>query len=199
MDPSGCRNASGYESTPVDRLAFKQSAKRLPISDAQLKVLPAFSYHGKQRVEFADDFRKLLQTWRFVWIVKNEPVISQVSEDIRRGIHVMGAPPTFFSPREQRDRVGPGVRGDDLKPDRRGMAYAPHASVKEAEGYIPRHIGPSGQYGTNAHFPPSGAYNFPPSGAYNFPPTGAYNFPPYQGAYRLPPPNTGAYRSSESA
>ena len=62
MDPSGYRNASGYESTPVDRLAFKQSAKRLPISDAQLKVMPVFNYHGKQRVEFADDFRKLLQT-----------------------------------------------------------------------------------------------------------------------------------------
>ena len=43
------------------------------------------------------------------------------------------------------------------------------------------------------------AYNFPPSGAYNFPPTGAYNFPPYQGAYRLPLPNTGAYRPSESS
>ena len=75
------------------------------------------------------------------------------------------------------------------------MAFASHASVKQAEGYIPHHISPPGQSGTNAQFPPyKGAYTFPPSGAYWFPPSGAYKIPPHQGAYL-----SGMYRQSVSS
>jgi len=69
------RNASGYEPTTDSRLALSQPVKRLQISDAQLKVLPAFGCDGKQRLDFAEGFRNLLSTWRLVWLVKNEPAI----------------------------------------------------------------------------------------------------------------------------
>ena len=66
--------------------------------------------------------------------MKNEQADSQVSQEARRGTQVMmSAPPTFFSPRDQRGRVGPGVTGDDLKPDPRGMDFAPHVSMKQAK------------------------------------------------------------------
>ena len=55
-------NATGDEPKPDVRLAFTQPLKRLQISDAQLKVLPAFGYDGKQRLDFADGFKKLLST-----------------------------------------------------------------------------------------------------------------------------------------
>ena len=191
-------NATGYEPKPDARLAFTQPLKRLQISDAQLKVLPAFGYDGKQRQDFADGFKKLLSTWRLVWMVKNEPAIPQVSQN-DRGVAQVGPSPTFFSPRDQRGRVGPGVRGDDLRPDPRGMASASHASVKQAEGFSPHYVGPPGQYDTRVNYPPSGAYMNPPSGAYMNPPSRAYMNPPSGayvpwGAQQFPP--SGAYQPS---
>ena len=56
-------NSSGYESITKDRLAHTSMAKRPQISDAQLKVLPAFGYDGKQRFEFAESLKRLILTW----------------------------------------------------------------------------------------------------------------------------------------
>ena len=188
MYSSGYQNASGYESTPVDRLTLNQSAKRPQISDAQLKTLPAFGYDGKQRFEFADGLRKLFTTWRLVWLVKNEPASSQVGQKATEGNQfMMGVSPTFFSPSDPRGRVGPGIRDDDLRPDPRGMASASHASVKQAEGYIPHHVGPSGQYGKHVQHPPSGVFSHPPSGVSSHPPTGVCTSLPPSGAFSLPP------------
>jgi hypothetical protein len=87
----------------------------------------------------------------------------------------MGPSPTFLSPRDQRGRVGLGVRGDDLRPDPRGMVFDSPVNLKQAEGYIPHHAGPPGQYGLSVQFPPLGTYLSPPyQGSYMVPPSGAY-------------------------
>ena len=58
MYSSGFGNASGYESTPVDRLALNPGGnvhKRPQISDAQLKTLPVFGYEDTM-YSFSDPF-----------------------------------------------------------------------------------------------------------------------------------------------
>ena len=68
--------SSGYEpSGSNDRLALTTMAKRPQISDAQLKVLPAFGYDGKQRYKFAENLKRLISTWRLVWLITNEKVV----------------------------------------------------------------------------------------------------------------------------
>ena len=76
MFSSTYNNASGYEPKPGAQLALSSPIKRQQISDAQLKILPAFGYAGKQ-AQFADSLKDLFLTWRLVFLVKNVPVISQ--------------------------------------------------------------------------------------------------------------------------
>ncbi len=118
MFSSTYNNASGYELKPGAQLvALSSPIKRQQISDAQLKILPAFGYAGKQ-AQFADSLKELFLTWRLVFLVKNVPVISQKNQYDGRSAQVMTTPAnTYFSPREQRGRVGPGVWGSDLVPD----------------------------------------------------------------------------------
>ena len=69
-------SSTGYESITKDRLAHTLVVKRPQISDAQLKVLPAFGYDGKQRFEFAESLKRLISTWRLVWVITNEKASS---------------------------------------------------------------------------------------------------------------------------
>ena len=126
-------SSTGYESITKDRLAHTSMAKRPQISDAQLKVLPAFAYDGKQRFEFAESLKRLISTWRLVFLITNEKASSLQRQEADR--NARGATPvTFFSPRDQKGREGSRIEDDDLRPDPRGMASALYGSIKQAEG-----------------------------------------------------------------
>ena len=100
-------NASGYGPKPGAQLALSSPIKRQQISDAQLKILPAFGYAGKQ-AQFADSLKDLFLTWRLVFLVKNVPVNPPMSQHADRSAQVMKTPAnTYFSQREQRGRVRP--------------------------------------------------------------------------------------------
>ena len=136
-----------------------------------------FFFASEQRFEFAESLKRLISTWRLVFLITNEKASSLQRQEDR---NARGATPvTFFSPREQKGREGSRIEGDDLRPDSRGMASALYVSIKQAEGgCLPHHMGSQSLFGTHTQFPPLGAYQSPPTGAYQSPPTGAYQIPP---------------------
>ena len=151
MFSSTYRNSTGYEPKPVAQLAFSPPFKRQQISDTQLKILPVFDYAGKQTV-FADRLKKLITTWRLDFLVKNEPAKTGTSQTTAHGVQALMTPMNrFFSPREQRGRVGPGVKSEDLFPDPSGMASTSYSNMRSAELLAQQ-------------YPPSGEYRNPPQG-----------------------------------
>jgi hypothetical protein len=150
-------NSTGYEPEPVTQLALSPTFKRQQISDTQLKILPTFDYAGEQNV-FADRLKKLITTWRLDFLVKNQPAKTATSHTTAHGAQVLMTPMNrLSSPREQRGRVGPGVKIEDLFPDPSGMAGASYSNVRSAEVFFSQHPVHPGQHATNEQYPPSGA------------------------------------------
>ena len=151
MYTSTYNSLSGYEPTPGARQ--NDHHKRPRISDAQLKILPAFDYAGKQ-LAFADSLRSLIMTWRLDFLVKNQPWSDPgKGQHAARSTASLAPTNTFYSPREDRRRAG-----TDLLPDPGGMSRSMYGN-----GSLPVYsCPPPGEY----HSPPPGEYHFPPSGEY---------------------------------
>ena len=183
-------NSTGYEPKPVAQLAFSPPFKRQQISDTQLKILPVFDYAGKQTV-FADRLKKLITTWRLDFLVKNEPAKTGTSQTTAHGVQALMTPMNrFFSPREQRGRVGPGVKSEDLFPDPSGMANTSYSNMRPVEMFSSQQYPPQSEY----HNPPQGVYPNPPQSEYHNPPQSEYHNPPRseygdqsQSGYQDPP------------
>ncbi len=103
-----------------------------------------------------------------------------MSQHADRSAQVMMTPAnTYFSPREQRGRVGPGVRCEDLLPDSNGIIgwrliqYVLLGQLRF--NYLGDILAASasGQYDTIAQHPHTGVYGQPPQSAYQHPPLGA--------------------------